>query len=140
EHFRGGGFGLFARILETDGNAVWGVPGPKAGSRAFCDRMNSWAQGEGQPGLGYSFWSEDQGAWGGPIAQNLGQEHARAVMDQLGMGQGDAAFFVAGDPAVFAKFAGSARVRLGQELNLVSDDAFRFCWIVDYPMFEWNEE
>ncbi len=140
DKFRGGGFGLFARILETEGNAVWGIPGPKAGSRAFADRMNSWAQGEGQPGLGYIFWSEDQGGWGGPIAKNLGPEATQAVMDQLGMGQGDAAFFVAGDPKVFAKFAGNARVKLGLELNLVKDDCFRFCWIVDYPMFEWNED
>jgi aspartyl-tRNA synthetase len=140
DHFRDGGFGLFARILGTEGNAVWGIPGPKAGSRAFCDRMNSWAQGEGQPGLGYIFWSEDQGAWGGPIAKNLGQDEATAVMTQLGLGQGDAAFFVAGDPRVFVKFAGNARIKLGQELGLISDDVFRFCWIVDYPMFEWNEE
>jgi len=139
-HFRDGGFGLFAKILSIEGNAVWGIPGPKAGSRAFCDRMNSWAQGEGQPGLGYIFWSDDQGAWGGPIAKNLGQDEATAVMTQLGMGQGDAAFFVAGDPKAFVKFAGNARIKLGQELNLISDDVFRFCWIVDYPMFEWNED
>ena len=140
EHFRDGGFGLFAKILGTEGNAVWGIPGPKAGSRAFCDRMNSWAQGEGQPGLGYIFWSDDQGAWGGPIAKNLGQDEATAVMTQLGLGQGDAAFFVAGDPKAFVKFAGNARIKLGQELNLISEDVFRFCWIVDYPMYEWNED
>jgi aspartyl-tRNA synthetase len=140
EHFRGGGFGLFARILETATNAVWAIPAPKGGSRAFCDRMNSWAQGEGQPGLGYIFWSDDQGAWGGPIAKNLGQDQTQALMTALGLGQGDAAFFVAGDPKVFYKFAGSARTRVGQELGLIGDDAFRFCWIVDFPMFEWNED
>lgn len=140
EHFRGGGFGLFARILETATNAVWAIPAPKGGSRAFCDRMNSWAQGEGQPGLGYIFWSDDQGAWGGPIAKNLGQDQTQALMTALGLGQGDAAFFVAGDPKVFYKFAGSARTRVGQELGLITDDAFRFCWIVDFPMFEWNED
>lgn len=140
EHFRGGGFGLFARILETSTNAVWAIPAPKGGSRAFCDRMNSWAQGEGQPGLGYIFWSDDQGAWGGPIAKNLGQDQTQALMTALGLGQGDAAFFVAGDPKVFYKFAGSARTRVGQELGLISDDTFRFCWIVDFPMFEWNED
>ncbi|MDO1558843.1 aspartate--tRNA ligase [Brevundimonas sp. 2R-24] len=140
EHFRGGGFGLFARILETAGNAVWAIPAPKAGSRAFCDRMNSWAQGEGQPGLGYVFWSDDQGAWGGPIAKNLGADQTGALMKALGMGQGDAAFFVAGDPKGFHKFAGNARTKLGQELSLISDDVFRFCWIVDFPMFEWNED
>jgi aspartyl-tRNA synthetase len=140
EHFRGGGFGLFARILETPKNAVWGVPAPRAGSRAFCDRMNSWAQGEGQPGLGYIFWSEDQGGWGGPIAKNLGPDKTAEVMAQLGMGQGDAAFFVAGDPGVFYKFAGAARTKVGTDLKLIDEGRFEFVWIVDFPMFEWNEE
>ena len=140
EGFRGGGFGLFARILEDKKNAVWGIPAPKAGSRAFCDRMNSWAQGEGQPGLGYVFWSEDQGGWGGPIAKNLGSEATDAVMGQLGLGQGDAAFFVAGDPKTFVKFAGSARTKLGTDLGLIADDRFEFVWVVDFPMFEMNEE
>ncbi|RYF99768.1 MAG: aspartate--tRNA ligase, partial [Caulobacteraceae bacterium] len=140
ERFRGGGFGLFARILEDSKNAVWAIPAPKGGSRAFCDRMNSWAQGEGQPGLGYIFWSEDQGAWGGPIAKNLGQEPTEALMSSLGLGQGDAAFFVAGLPATFAKFAGLARTRVGAELKLVDEEQFKFCWIVDFPMFEWSEE
>ena len=138
--FRGGGFGLFARILEDKKNAVWGIPAPKGGSRAFCDRMNSWAQGEGQPGLGYIFWSEDQGGWGGPIAKNLGEEKTAQVMGQLGMGQGDAAFFVAGDPKTFAKFAGLARTKVGTDLKLVDEDRFEFVWIVDFPMFEMNEE
>src|SRR6201999_3879066 len=119
ERFRGGGFGLFARILEDKKNAVWAIPAPTGGSRAFCDRMNSWAQGEGQPGPGYIFWSEDQGGWGGPIAKNLGPERTEAVMGQMGLGQGDAAFFVAGDPKGFAKFAGLARTKLGQDLALI---------------------
>jgi len=140
EHFRGGGFGLFARILEDAKNAVWAIPAPTGGSRAFCDRMNSWAQGEGQPGLGYIFWSEDQGGWGGPIAKNLGPEKTDAVMGQLGLGQGDAAFFAAGDPNVFAKFAGAARTKAGTDLKLVDKDRFEFVWVVDYPMFEWNED
>ena len=140
EHFRDGGFGLFAKILGADAkNKVWAIPAPTGGSRAFCDRMNSWAQGEGQPGLGYVFWSEDQGGWGGPIAKNLG-EPTQALMESLGLGSGDAAFFVAGDPAVFAKFAGLARTRVGTELKLVAEEQFKFCWIVDFPMFEWNEE
>jgi aspartyl-tRNA synthetase len=139
-HFRDGGFGLFAKILGADAkNQVWAIPAPTGGSRAFCDRMNSWAQGEGQPGLGYVFWSEDQGGWGGPIAKNLG-EPTQALMESLGLGSGDAAFFVAGDPAVFAKFAGLARTRVGTELKLVDENQFKFCWIVDFPMFEWNEE
>lgn len=140
EHFRDGGFGLFAKILGADAkNQVWAIPAPTGGSRAFCDRMNSWAQGEGQPGLGYVFWSEDQGGWGGPIAKNLG-EPTQALMESLGLGAGDAAFFVAGDPAVFAKFAGLARTRVGTELKLVDENQFKFCWIVDFPMFEWNED
>ena len=140
EHFRNGGFGLFAKILGADvKNQVWAIPAPTGGSRAFCDRMNSWAQGEGQPGLGYVFWSEDQGGWGGPIAKNLG-EPTQALMESLGLGAGDAAFFVAGDPAVFAKFAGLARTRVGTELKLVDENQFKFCWIVDFPMFEWNED
>jgi aspartyl-tRNA synthetase len=140
EHFRGGGFGLFARILEDAKNAVWAIPGPKGGSRAFCDRMNSWAQGEGQPGLGYIFWSEDQGGWGGPIAKNLGAEKTDGLMKALGLGQGDAAFFVAGDPKVFYKFAGSARTKVGTDLGLIDENRFEFVWIVDFPMFEWNDE
>ncbi len=140
DSFRGGGFGLFARILEDTKNAVWAVPAPGGGSRAFCDRMNSWAQGEGQPGLGYVFWSEDQGGWGGPIAKNLGADQTQALMSGLGLGQGDAAFFVAGDPKVFYKFAGLARTRVGTELKLIPEDRFEFCWIVDFPMFEWSDE
>jgi aspartyl-tRNA synthetase len=140
EPFRGGGFGLFARILEDRKNAVWAIPAPKGGSRAFCDRMNSWAQGEGQPGLGYIFWSEDQGCWVGPIAKNLGPEQTDVVMGQLEMGQGDAAFFVAGDPKTFAKFAGLARTKVGTDLKLVDESRFEFVWIVDFPMFEMNEE
>ena len=140
DHFRGGGFGLFARILEDKKNAVWGIPAPGGGSRAFCDRMNSWAQGEGQAGLGYIFWSEDQGGWGGPIAKNLGPEKTDAVMGQLGLGKGDAAFFSAGDPKVFAKFAGTARTKVGTDLKLVNEDRFEFVWIIDFPMFEMNDE
>ena len=141
EHFRDGGFGLFNKILAADAkNAVWAIPAPTGGSRAFCDRMNSWAQGEGQPGLGYIFWSEDQGGWGGPIAKNLGAEATDVLMKSLGLGKGDAAFFAAGDPKVFHKFAGNARTKLGQDLNLIADGEFKFCWIVDFPMFEWSEE
>ncbi|WP_271144244.1 aspartate--tRNA ligase [Brevundimonas sp. NIBR10] len=141
EQFRDGGFGLFAKILGADAkNAVWAIPAAGGGSRAFCDRMNSWAQGEGQPGLGYIFWSDDNNAWGGPIAKNLGAEATDALMAGLGLGKGDAAFFVAGDPSVFYKFAGSARTRLGTELKLIDEGRFEFCWIVDFPMFEWSDE
>ena len=139
-HFRGGGFGLFARILEDAKNAVWAVPAPGGGSRAFCDRMNSWAQEEGQPGLGYIFWREGEEGGAGPIARNIGAERAEAIRAQLGLKVGDAAFFIAGDPAAFYKFAGLARTRVGGELGLIAEDRFDFCWIVDFPMFEFNEE
>ncbi|MGD9981087.1 MAG: aspartate--tRNA ligase [Hyphomonadaceae bacterium] len=140
EHFRGGGFGVFARILEKPGAAVWAVPAPNGGSRAFCDKMNSWAQGEGQPGLGYIFWREGEEGGAGPIAKNIGADKANAIRDQLGLKVGDAAFFVAGDPAVFYKFAGLARNKVADELNLADKEQFAFCWIVDFPMYEWSEE
>ena len=140
EPFRGGGFGLFARMLEEPKNAVWALPAPGGGSRAFCDRMNAWAQGEGQPGLGYIFWREDEEGGAGPIARNIGPERAEAIRAQLGLAVGDAAFFMAGDPKVFYKFAGLARTQVGTELELVDKDRFDFCWIVDFPMFEFNEE
>ena len=140
EHFRGGGFGVFARMLEDAKNAIWAIPAPSGGQRAFADRMNSWAQGEGQPGLGYIFWREGEEGAAGPIAKNLGPERTEAIRQQLGMNIGDAAFFVAGDPAVAHKFAGLARTKVGQELGLIAENEFRFCWIVDYPMYEWHEE
>ena len=141
-HFRGSGFKVFARMLEQAGNEVWAIPAPGGGSRAFCDRMNSWAQGEGQPGLGYIFWRKEgekiEGA--GPIAKNIGEERTEAVRTQLGLADGDAAFFVAGDPKKFVKFAGDARTRAGEELNLVDRDRFELAWIVDFPFYEWDEE
>jgi aspartyl-tRNA synthetase len=140
EHFRGGGFGVFARILEKPKTAVWAIPAPNGGSRAFADRMNSWAQGEGQPGLGYIFWREGEEGGAGPIAKNIGPEKAEAIRNQLGLKVGDAAFFVAGDPSAFYKFAGLARNKIADELNLSDKDQFKFCWIVDFPMYELNED
>ena len=139
EHFRGSGFKVFARMLEDPKNQVWGIPGKGGGSRAFCDRMNSWAQGEGQPGLGYIMWREG-GEGAGPLAKNIGAERTAAIRDQLGLKEGDAAFFVAGDPEKFWKFAGLARNKLGEELNLIDKDRFEFAWIVDFPMYEYDEE
>ncbi len=139
EHFRESGFKVFARMLEDPKNRVWAIPGPKGGSRAFCDRMNSWAQGEGQPGLGYIMWRDgNEGA--GPIANNIGPERTEAVRAQLGLAAGDAAFFVAGDPTKFVKFAGAARTKVGEELNLVDLERFELAWIVDFPFYEWNED
>jgi aspartyl-tRNA synthetase len=139
EHFRGSGFKVFARMLEDPKNQVWAIPGPKGGSRAFCDRMNSWAQGEGQPGLGYIMWREG-GEGAGPLANNIGPERTAAIRTQLGLKEGDAAFFVAGDPDKFWKFSGLARTKLGEELNLIDKDRFELAWIVDFPMYEYNED
>jgi aspartyl-tRNA synthetase len=139
EHFRGSGFKVFARMLEDPKNQVWAIPGPTGGSRAFCDRMNAWAQGEGQPGLGYIMWREG-GEGAGPLANNIGPERTAAVREQLGLKEGDAAFFVAGDPEKFVKFAGLARTRVGEELNLIDKDRFELAWIVDFPFYEWNED
>ena len=154
EHFRGSGFKVFARLLEAPKNEVWAIPAPGGGQRTFADRMNAWAQGEGQPGLGYILFFDrasdettkaaDPNATGigarGPLANNIGPERAEAIRVQLGLKAGDAAFFVAGDPDKFAKFAGLARTKVGQDLKLVDEARFEFAWIVDFPMFEWNED
>lgn len=139
EHFAGSGFKVFAGMIEKDPQVeVWAIPAPGGGSRAFCDRMNSWAQGEGQPGLGYIFFREGEGA--GPVAKNIGPERTAAIREQLGLKDGDAVFFVAGLPRKFAAFAGQARTRVGQELDLIESGVFKFCWIVDFPMYEQDEE
>ena len=168
EHFRGSGFKVFANILASDPTAqVWAVPAKGGGNRAFCDRMNDWAKSEGQPGLGYIFWRREMEATPadvqalselprdkkekrfaeratasgvGPVANNLGPEKTDAIRRQLGLESGDSAFFVAGKPKDFVKFAGSARIKVGEELGLIDKDQFAFCWIVDFPMYEWNEE
>ena len=141
EHFKGSGFKVFAGMIAADPKVeVWAIPAPKGGSRAFCDRMNSWAQGQGQPGLGYVFWRDGEEGAAGPIAKNIGPERTEAIKAQLGLATGDAAFFVAGVPAKFYKFAGEARTKAGEELGLIAKDRFDFCWIVDFPMYEWNED
>src|SRR5476649_2783266 len=184
EHFRGSGFKVFARMLENPKNQVWAIPGRGGGSRAFCDRMNSWAQGEGQPGLGYIMWragditldlskpdqkkdrdvvdrliKEDKiveankylglnptelggqptVAGAGPLANNIGPERTEAIRQTLGLREGDAAFFVAGDPEKFWKFSGLARTKLGEELNLIDKERFELAWIIDFPMYEYDE-
>ncbi|WP_137389759.1 aspartate--tRNA ligase [Rhodoligotrophos defluvii] len=141
EQFAGSGFKVFANMIASDPTVeVWAIPAKGGGARAFCDRMNAWAQSEGQPGLGYIFWREGEEGGAGPVAKNIGLERAEAIRTQLGLGVGDAAFFVAGKPKVFTSFAAAARNKIGRELNLVELDQFAFCWIVDFPMFEWNEE
>jgi aspartyl-tRNA synthetase len=141
EPFRGSGFKVFAGMLDASPkNAIWAIPAPGGGSRAFCDRMNDWAKGEGQPGLGYIFWREGEDGAAGPIAKNIGPERAEAIRLHLGLNIGDAAFFVGGDPSAFYKFAGLARTKVGTDLGLIEQGLFKFCWIVDFPMFEWNED
>jgi aspartyl-tRNA synthetase len=139
--FRDSGFKVFASILAGDPAAeVWAIPAKSGGNRAFCDRMNSWAQGEGQKGMAYIFWREGEESGAGPVARNLGPERTEAMRQKLGLGVGDAVFFVAGRPKDFIKFAGTARTKVGTDLDVIAKDCFEFCWIVDFPMYEWNEE
>jgi len=141
EAFRGSGFKVFANMLAADpAIEIWALPAPGGGNRAFCDRMNEWAKGEGQPGLGYIFWREGEEGGVGPLAKNIGAERTTLIRDQLGLGVGDAVFFLAGKPKDFVKVAGLARNRIGEELKLIDKDRFEFCWIVDFPMYEWSEE
>jgi aspartyl-tRNA synthetase len=137
--FAGSGFKVFAGMIEKNPAVeVWAIPAPGGGSRAFCDRMNAWAQKEGQPGLGYIFFRDGEGA--GPIAKNIGEERTAVLRDKLGLKDGDAVFFAAGQPKDFAAFAGRARNVVGRELDLYEKNVFKFCWIVDFPMYEWNED
>ena len=208
DHFRGSGFAVFARLLEQEGTEIRAIPAPTGGSRAFCDRMNAFAQKEGLPGMGYIFWrekpssrvsleqsrrfiellceaeesgdfskikdfdlhemssgnAEDVSYWtvdrlmesglskeraellknsrfsnleaAGPIAKNIGPERTEAIRQQLGLGVGDAAFFLGGKPSVFEKIAGRARNVIGEELGLTETDRFAFAWIVDFPMYQ----
>jgi aspartyl-tRNA synthetase len=143
EHFAGSDFKVFANQIANDEKVeVWAIPGPTGGSRAFCDRMNAWAQGEGQPGLGYIFWRQEDDviSGAGPVAKNIGPERTEAIRTQLGLKDGDAVFFVLGRPEKMYKFAGEARTRVGTELNLVDTERFELCWIVDFPFYEWNED
>jgi len=138
DQFRGSGFAIFAKTLEQDGTEIRAIPAKTGGSRAFCDRMNSYAQKEGLPGMGYIFWRHgEQGLEAaGPIAKNIGPERTEAIRNQLGLGAGDAAFFLAGRPSDFEAVAGRARNVIGEELGLTDTDRFAFAWIVDFPMYE----
>ncbi len=174
--FRDSGFGVFAKRLAADPEAVvWAIPAPGGGQRTFCDRMDSWAKSEGQPGLAYIFWREGEELGAGPVAKNIGLERGEFIRRGVngrpsdwvslpapetldgeqfpieiaepyrnlrpdGLKAGDAIFFVLGKPNDIYKFAGAARQRLGAELGLTKADVFEFCWIVDFPMYEWNED
>ncbi|WP_093990149.1 aspartate--tRNA ligase [Flavimaricola marinus] len=142
EHFAGSGFAIFAKLLEQEGTEIRAIPAPTGGSRKFCDRMNAFVQKEGLPGMGYIFW-RDQGEGmeaAGPLAKNIGPERTEAIRQQLGLGVGDAAFFLGGKPAAFEAVAGRARTVIGEELGLTETDSFKFAWIVDFPMYEADEE
>jgi aspartyl-tRNA synthetase len=142
DHFRGSGFAIFAKLLEQDGTEIRAIPAPGGGSRKFCDRMNAFAQKEGLPGMGYIFW-RDQGEGmeaAGPLAKNIGPARTEAIRKQLGLKVGDAAFFLGGKPKSFEAVAGRARNVIGEELNLTDKDRFAFAWIVDFPIYEKDEE
>ncbi|MAO26131.1 aspartate--tRNA ligase [Roseovarius sp.] len=142
EHFRGSGFAIFAKLLEQDGTEIRAIPAPTGGSRKFCDRMNAFAQKEGLPGMGYIFWRAGENGMeaAGPLAKNIGPERTEAIREQLGLGEGDAAFFLGGKPDAFQRVAGKARDVIGEELGLTDQDRFAFAWIVDFPIYEKDEE
>ncbi|UWQ92753.1 aspartate--tRNA ligase [Rhodobacteraceae bacterium M382] len=167
EHFRGSGFAIFASLLENEGTEVRAIPAPTGGSRKFCDRMNKFAQAEGLPGMGYIFWrkqsadsiAQERGISvkdvnaliksgeivlgneaAGPLAKNIGPERTEAIRQQLGLDVGDAAFFLGGKPKAFESVAGRARTVIGDELGLTDTNRFAFAWIVDFPIYEADEE
>ena len=136
--FEDSGFKIFSESIKKDDNVkVWGIPAKDGGSRAFCDKMNSWAIKEGQPGLGYIFFKDGSGS--GPIAKNIGEEKTSAIKNKFNLSDNDAVFFICGVPKTFLTFASSARDKIGNDLGLINEDSFEFCWIVDFPMYEFDE-
>ncbi|TNH39743.1 aspartate--tRNA ligase [Paracoccus haeundaensis] len=143
DHFRGSGFGIFAKLLEQEGTQVRAIPAPTGGSRKFADRMNAFAQSQGLPGMGYIIWRKAEDGTteaAGPIAKALGVEKTEAIRTQLGLAEGDAAFFLGGHPDQFEAVAGRARTEIGRELGLIDESQFKFAWIVDFPMYEKTDD
>ena len=140
EAFDGGGFGIFAKLIKEKGFAVRAIPAPGAGSqpRSWFDKLNSWAQTQGAPGLGYIIYEDGEGK--GPIARNLEPERVARIKELAGLKDGDAVFFACDKPLSAAKFAGTVRTRVGEDLDLLEKGVFKFCWIVDFPMYELDEE
>ena len=138
EVFKDSGFKIFSESIKKDDNVkVWGIPAKGGGSRAFCDKMNSWAIKEGQPGLGYIFFKEGLGS--GPIAKNIGEEKTSSIRNKFNLNDNDAVFFICGIPKTFLTFASCARDKIGNDLGLIDANTFEFCWIVDFPMYEFDE-
>ena len=136
--FKDSGFKIFSESIKKDDNVkVWGIPAKGGGSRAFCDKMNSWAIKEGQPGLGYIFFKEGSGS--GPIAKNIGEEKTTSIRNKFNLNDNDAVFFICGIPKTFLTFASSVRDKIGNDLGLIDVNTFEFCWIVDFPMYEFDE-
>src|SRR4051794_24116853 len=139
EVFRGSGFGIFAKAVDA-GSVVRAIPAPGAGAkpRSFFDKFNDWAKEQGAPGLGYVIF--EAGGGKGPIAKNLDEARIAKLKDETGCKDGDAVFFASDKKDAAAKLAGAVRTKLGEDLALIDPKRFEFCWIVDFPMFEFNEE
>jgi aspartyl-tRNA synthetase len=139
EIFKGSGFKIFSDSIVRDNNVrVWGIPAKKGGSRAFCDKMNSWAIEQGQPGLGYIIYKDKKGV--GPIAKNIGEDRTSEIKNLFSLDDSDSVFFICGIPDNFLSFSALARNKIGTELKLINEDRYEFCWIVDYPMYELNKD
>ena len=131
-------FKIFSDSIKKDNNVkVWAIPAKGGGTRAFCDKMNSWAIKEGQPGLGYIFYKEGLGS--GPIAKNIGEDKTQEIKANFNLSDDDSVFFLCGIPKNFMQFASSARDKIGKDLSLIKENSFEFCWIVDFPMYEWDD-
>ncbi|MDG2414349.1 MAG: aspartate--tRNA ligase [Hyphomicrobiales bacterium] len=138
EIFIDSGFKIFSDSIKKDNNVkVWAIPAKGGGTRAFCDKMNSWAIKEGQPGLGYIFYKEGLGS--GPIAKNIGEDKTQEIKVNFNLNDDDSVFFLCGIPKNFMQFASSARDKIGEDLSLIKENSFEFCWIVDFPMYEWDD-